>query len=105
MPQEKDLELEYTHFFKVHVPNLLNETFTAAVRPEDLQALRIPLNTFVKYIYSVAERCAEINDPILNRLMVEMALYEVGDPQSKNYDPKKIAEIIKKTKNVKSKTN
>ena len=101
MPNQTDLELEYTHFFRVHVPNLLNETFTAAVRPKDLQAIRIPLNILVKYIYSVAERCAEINDPILNRLMVEMALYEVGDPHSKNFDPKKIAEIIEKAKNLK----
>lgn len=86
----------YTHGFKVHVPNLLNETFINAVRPKDLCALRVPLNIFCKYLDSLATRCSELNDPVLNRLMVEMSIFTVGDPESEDFDHDVAIEVIKK---------
>ena len=75
----------YVHAFRVHVPNLLNETFVSAVRPKDLAALQIPLNELMKYLRSLTARCAEINDPVLNKIMIDMTLYEQSDPSSKEF--------------------
>ena len=82
----------------VHVPNLLSETFINACRPKDLAALQIPLNIFVRYLNSVAERCAELNDPVLDRLMTEMSLYSVGDPEDEDFDPELKEKIIQRGK-------
>jgi len=81
--------------FKVPIPNLLNETFVNAVRPSDLAALRIPLNFMTKYLASVAGRCAELNDPVLNKLMVDMALYEQSDITSTFYSQEMVDQTNK----------
>ena len=70
------LEIPYTHGFMVHVPNLLSETFINACRPKDLAALQIPLNIFVRYLNSVAERCAELNDLVLVSYQPSVQRYE-----------------------------
>ena len=41
---------QYIHSFRIHVPNLLNETFVNACRPAALAALKIPLNQFKRYV-------------------------------------------------------
>lgn len=91
----------YTHTFKIHAPKLLEEVINNALR-EKMGVLQTPLTIFAKYLYSIAERCAEIDDPILNRLMVEMALYSVGSPHSEDYDPNVIDEVIKRAKEFNS---
>jgi len=85
----------YTNLFMVHTPNLLNETFINACRPADLAALRIPLNTFIAYLRSVADRAIELDDPILNKLMCEMTLFDCSDPESEGYQ-KGWIEIVNK---------
>ncbi|MFT7155225.1 MAG: hypothetical protein ACI8Q1_000226 [Parvicella sp.] len=76
----------HIHPFRVHVPNLLNETFINACRPKDLVALKIPLNEFVRYLRTLTGRCAELNDPVLNKIMIDMTLYEESDPASREFN-------------------
>jgi|SRR5690554_471567 len=85
----------YIHTFKIHVPNLLNETFINAVRPKDLAALQIPLNEFTKYIRTLTARCAEINDPVLNKIMIDMTLYEESDLSSKEFNKEMVDQVNK----------
>lgn len=93
-----DSLIPYTHHFCIHVPNFLKEVYDNAVRPEDKQALNIPMSIFAKYLNSIADRCSQINDPILNRLMVETTLYAVSDPENEAYDLKVVMDIINKAK-------
>lgn len=85
----------YIHSFRVHVPNLLNETFINACRKKDLIALRIPLNVFNTYLRTLTERCAELNDPVLNKIMIDMTLYEQSDLSSKEYNQEMINQVNK----------
>ena len=104
MENEIDLTNLYLHKFRVHVPNLLDELLNNGLKPSVAGSLRIPLSIFVRYLHSVATRATELNDPILNRIMVEMALYTVGDPHSEDYDMEKIQEVIKKAKDAERNT-
>lgn len=83
----------YIHPFRVHVPNLLNETFINACRPRDLAALTIPLNEFNKYLRTLTARCTEINDPVLNKIMIDMTLYEESDLSSKEYNQEMVDKV------------
>jgi hypothetical protein len=83
----------YIHPFRVHVPNLLNETFICAVRPQDLAALTIPLNELNRYLRTLTARCAEVNDPVLNKIMIDMTLYEESDPCSKDYNQEMVDQV------------
>ena len=86
------------HGFKVHTPNLLKEVVDGGLHPSCKEALRIPILILVRYLESIAVRCSEINDPILNKLMCETTLYEVSDPESDEYDINIINKILKKAK-------
>ena len=85
----------YIHAFRVHVPNLLSETFINAVRPKDLAALQIPLNEFTKYLRTLTSRCSELNDPVLNKIMIDMTLYEQSDLSSKEYSQEMVDQVNK----------
>ena len=85
----------YIHSFRVHTPNLLNETFLNAVRLKDLGALQIPVNEFIKYLRTLTARCADINDPVLNKIMIDMTLYDESDPLSNNYNQDMIDQVNK----------
>lgn len=89
-----DINKRYTHGFKIHAPNLLKEVTNHGLQ-DNSGVLFIPMNILRKYLVSIGERCSQINDPILNKLMVEMAIYEVGDPESEIYDPKIIEQVFK----------
>lgn len=76
--------------WKIHTPNLLQ-------RIADIPApgvLRVPLNLFGKALADVAERATELNDPHLNAFMMQLTLYDVADPNSPNYDPNIVNEIM-----------
>jgi len=94
MSNEKII-IPFKHGFKIHVPNFLDEWFNNGTENRCKGALHVPFNIFNKYLVSIVERCIEINDPVLNRYMVEMALYSVGDPESKDYDQNAIDETIR----------
>jgi hypothetical protein len=84
-------------YFKIHVPQFLKEVSNCAISDKS-GVLFIPLNIFRTYLGLVAQRCSEINDPVLNKLMCEMALYEISDPESKDYDHELTQQTIDKGK-------
>jgi hypothetical protein len=68
--------------WKCHTPNLLQEVLCNP----STSVLSIPLNILGRLLYEVGERASQLNDPELNRLMLQLTLYEVADPESPNYD-------------------
>lgn len=74
---------ENTVHFKCDTPALLQEIMTGVVDNPKSGAyiLKIPLQILGNYLGQVAQRAAEINDPQLNILMLEMKLYEVEHNQ------------------------
>jgi hypothetical protein len=46
----------------------------------------------------VGERASELNDPQLNALMCRLTIYEIADPESKNYKPRVVKKIMKEGK-------
>jgi hypothetical protein len=82
-----------TVHFKCHTPQLLTEICECALSTGNFGILKIPLNVLRNYLGLVAQRAAQINDPILNQLMCEMTLYEVADPYSKDYDAKVLRQV------------
>lgn len=69
--------------WKVHTPNLLKEILN---NPQ-AGILRTPINILGKLLYQVGERAKEINDPTLNKLMMQLTIYSQADPGSKDYIP------------------
>ena len=93
MKTEQKESWPYIHPFRVHTPKLLNETFVCAVRPTDLDALKIPLNMLIAYLRTLTLRCAELNDPVLNKIMIDMTLYEQSDVSSEEYDKELVKQV------------
>lgn len=83
--------------WKVHTPNLLKEVLANP----STGILSAPLKIFGDILFEVAERASEINDPELNLLMCRLALYEVADPNSKNYKPEVFDELQELIRNQK----
>jgi hypothetical protein len=69
--------------WKVHTPNLLQEV----LNNNSTGILLRPLQLMGHLLAAVATRAAELNDRELNRLMLQLTLYEKADPSSKEYDP------------------
>lgn len=65
--------------FRVHTANLLDDIVINALT-ERSGVLAFPLNNFKRWLVDLTERCAEINDPELNIIMLSMGLYDV-DPK------------------------
>ena len=76
--------------WKAHLPDLLRviDEETNFHNPLTIRILKTMLS-------ELAFRCSEINDPKLNAIMCRLALYEISDPYSKEYDAKLTEEIIK----------
>ena len=74
---------EDTVYFKCDTPALLQEIMTGVIdNPKSgASVLKIPLQILNNYLGQVAQRAAEIDDPQLNILMLEMKLYEVEHNQ------------------------
>ena len=75
---DKDITLRW----KVNTPQLLKEI----LGNNGMAILFQPINIYKDLLTELAERAIELNDPKLNALMCRMALYEVSDPYSKDYD-------------------
>jgi len=75
--------------FVTNTPALLNEVLTSP----GASVLHIPLQILAHQLGQVATRAAELNDPVLNSLMCDLALYEIADPYSKEYAPDRVAKI------------
>lgn len=75
--------------FRIEAVAFLNE-----VKGNDVMAyLTVPFSIFQSKLGKIATRASELNDPILNEIMSEMALYEVTNPSSKEYDHSIVEEI------------
>ena len=79
---EKKLE------WKVNTPGLIEEILTCPGTGVLIQPFNILRNLLAK----VAGRAIKINDYELNKLMIQLALYSVGDPYSPDYNP----EVVEK---------
>lgn len=76
--------------WKSHLPSLLKQVFDNP----GTHALALPMQITFGILGRVAERCAELNDPVLNHLMVSLALYEEADPyKPESYNPEMLAEV------------
>jgi hypothetical protein len=78
------MKTEIVHF-RVHTPNLLQDIIVHALDNKKDGILKIPLNVFQTLLAQVAERCAKINDPILNKLMFDLSLYELPMDDHEEY--------------------
>lgn len=88
--------LKTTVDWRVHTPNLLREIMSNP----GTSVLRSPLRVFAELLAAVGERAAELDDPKLNALMMQLTIYEVADPDSPKYDPKLVTSIIEASKDV-----
>lgn len=84
--------IEDSYNFTLHVPNLIKEIVDCGLDQRQGILLK-PIEMFRKYLYGIAERCSQINDPILNKMMCDLALYSQADPQCDNYDQSMIDQV------------
>lgn len=76
--------------WKMHTPNLLKEIVNCSGNA----IYKIPLNMLGRMLADVGERAAELNDPILNSLMLQLTIYTVADPGSPDYEPQAVEDGI-----------
>lgn len=81
--------------FTCHTGRLFKEIVECALPQTEQQALTRPIQIFLIYLEQVARRCSQINDNELNKLMIQMTLYEIADPYSPEYDPRLCEKILK----------
>lgn len=62
--------------FRIDTPALIQEIGNNA-KEKRTPELIIPLNILLAYLTKLASRAAELNDPELNIIMLEMKLYDV----------------------------
>jgi hypothetical protein len=79
---KEDNQEKISLLYKVHTPNLLKEI----LNNKECAILNKPLMIFRDILEQVATRASQLNDIELNKLMMRLALYEVSDPESKEYD-------------------
>jgi len=70
--------------FTLHTSDILNEVLENTTTAP----LTRPLQLLGKLLAEVAQRASELHDEKLDRLMIQLTLYSVADPKSKDYDPK-----------------
>lgn len=85
----KDINLQ--NAWKVHTIHLLEEI----LKNSQTAILAKPLQIFGTLLYEVGERARELNDPKLNALMCRLVIYEQADPESKEYNPEGISQLMK----------
>ncbi len=89
--------------WKMHTPNLLKEI----LNNPSCGILRVPLNILSNILAELGECASRINDPELNELMCRLTIYEIADPESKEYDPKmlqRISRLSRRSKELRQKT-
>ena len=72
-----------------HVPKLFSEVLNNA----SCSILYRPLQITLSILGEVAERAAELDDPIMNALMCRLTLYSVSDPDHEDYDAAVVSEV------------
>ena len=77
-------------YWKVNTAQLIKEILSN----NETGVLSVPLTIFSRILAEVGERASELNDPKLNALMCRLAIYDVADPYSENYDKELVNSII-----------
>lgn len=95
MLKSKKPKVDHSLVWRVHTPNLLSEI----LGNNETQMLKRPVQMLANLLDNVAIRASQLNDPILNALMCQLAMYEISDPYSENYNSERVLKII--TKGVK----
>ena len=90
--EKPNLALVNEMVWRVNTPALFNEILSNP----GTSILSVPFKILAQILGQVGERCAELNDPVLNSLMCRLAVYEISDPYNENYDKELTAETIKK---------
>jgi hypothetical protein len=86
--------MKNTLYFRVNTSELLKEIMSNFAGDRNGGVLFVPINTFQNLLAQLAQRCTEMNDPILNRICFDLALYELPSPTSPEYN-----KLIKKVYN------
>lgn len=71
--------------FRVDTPALIKEIADNALSMGKMGIFKVPLNTFMSLLSDVAQRATELNDPIMNKCMFDLNLYELPSPSTKEY--------------------
>jgi len=83
--------------FRVHTPKLLNEIKNNAL----MRRYKVPVSILSSIIGEVALAAARINDSELNKLMLQLTLFTLADPDSEDFDPEALSTIFNpKTKEL-----
>ncbi len=88
------MSINIANNISVHTIRLLDELQNNATRPKDMVALQIPFDYFRALLHEVAQRCTEINDPILDILMIKLTLYSVANPDMPDFEQKVVTQYL-----------
>jgi hypothetical protein len=88
-------------YWRVHTTNFLKEILENSVIDRHNAILEKPMNIFISVLAEVGKRASELNDKKLNALMCRLTLYEISNPESKEYNPKLVNKIIKEGMKIK----
>ena len=84
-------------YISVNVKDLFKEIMDCN---EHTWILKIPLITLYDLLRQVAQRCAEINDPRLNELMLRLNMYEMSNKDRVKMIEQMIKEQEKRTEKL-----
>lgn len=76
--------------WRVHTQRILAEV----LQNRTCEILRQPLTIMDNLMRRVASRASELNDPELNRLMVQLTLYAIADPYNREYNPDLVEKLL-----------
>src|SRR3546814_15053253 len=76
--------------WRVHTQRILAEV----LQNRTCEILRQPLTIMDNLMRRVASRASELNDPELNRLMIQLTLYAIADPYSRDYAPRLVEKLL-----------
>jgi hypothetical protein len=76
--------------WRVNTPGLLREIGSNNA----MSVMSKPLMIFARILGEVATRASQLNDPKMNALMARLALYEITNPESKEFDREKTEQLI-----------
>lgn len=76
--------------WKVNTNGLINEVMTCG----GSSTLYLPFKIFLCLLADVAKRASELNDKELNKLMLQLSLYDISNPKSKSFDQDAVEKYI-----------
>jgi len=74
-----------TMHFRIDTPVFFKEIADCALSVGNNGIFKVPLNVFMNLLGQVAQRATQLQDPILDKIMFDLNLYELPSPTSKEY--------------------